>query len=60
MYLAVHQLVGRAFVCSLLELATQTSKPDMLPTSKESSVKARYFGIIFRKISLYKLNRVVV
>ena len=54
-YWASQQVVGRAFVCLLLELASQPSQPALLPTAKAGYGKARYSWIIFRKISPYNL-----
>ena len=34
MYWAVWQVIGRAFVCLLLELASLPSQPAVLPTAK--------------------------
>ena len=38
-------------VCLVLELASQPSQPEELPTAKASPGKARYSWSIFRKIS---------
>ena len=54
-YTVTQQVVGRAFVCLLFELASQPSQPALLPTAKAGYRKARYSWIIFRKISPYNL-----
>ena len=57
LYWASQQLVGRAFVCLLIELVSQPNQASaaLLSTVTAGSGKALNSWIVFQNISLYKL-----